>query len=291
MFYYKRNYYKLNINNKSYKLVYKIKKYQKESDTLKRILIYEKIISIEQRVKIVHAILNNVYCNGKTLIDYIDFQWNTYTYHKLTTDILNSEYFIILEILSSYLIYENDKKNTDNITHKKLNNYVYSKEVSTFNNNTCFNSSKSYFEISTYTELDLNEYYNTHKRTTKKWKNSKTYKLNNIFSYNKIFNNSYYDWITDTFKTIEHNDAISRKGIIDINIPYISKWCYVDSYNNFEFNNIKYIIDNKCNSYKGSMDYILCFKQNNKYYFFDNNIDIIDNALIAEVKESNVSKN
>jgi hypothetical protein len=131
MFYYKRNYYKLNIDNKSYKLVYKIKKYHKEHNSLKKILINEKIIPISQRFKIVNAILNNVYRNGKSLINYIDFQWNIYNFHKLTTDILNDEIFIILEILSSYLIYDN-KKDIDNtiITHKKLNNYVYNKDFS-----------------------------------------------------------------------------------------------------------------------------------------------------------------
>ena len=83
-------------------------------------------------------------------------------------------------------------------------------------------------------------------------------------------------------KVLIHND---RDGLIDKNKPYIAEWKQVNTDNEFEFNKNKYKISNKLKQYqlhnnnnnKYIMYSVLCYyiPHEDKYYFFDENIDEI----------------
>lgn len=82
-----------------------------------------------------------------------------------------------------------------------------------------------------------------------------------------------------------------HKGTIDeINV---AKWCTVDTENVFEFMGDKYKISDSLEQYavdldndnKASMEKILCYylPQSDKYLFYDENIDQIDNSFIVKM--------
>ena len=77
----------------------------------------------------------------------------------------------------------------------------------------------------------------------------------------------------------------NRYGLIDKKKPYKQEWCVVNTLNDFEFDGEKYWIndvpqydvgeDNQC-----EQDRILVLEQDNNRYYFDMNIDRIDNKHI-----------
>lgn len=152
-------------------------------------------------------------------------------------------------------------------------------------------------------ELNKEKYKND--KEIVKWKNSKTYKINQLYSSNDKYEevtddrvSIYYiskdkldEYINDesfkfkgnikTKKVLVHK---GRKGIIDKTKPYIAEWKQVNINNEFEFNKNKYKISNKLKQYqldldsdKYIMDSVLCYyiPHEDKYYFFDENIDEI----------------
>ena len=152
-------------------------------------------------------------------------------------------------------------------------------------------------------ELNKEKYKND--KEIVKWKSSKTYKINQLYSstdrYEEVTDDRvsvYYiskdkldEYINDenlkfkgnikTKKVLVHK---GRKGIIDKNKPYIAEWKRVNTNNEFEFNKNKYKISNKLKQYqldldsdKYIMDSVLCYyiPHEDKYYFFDENIDEI----------------
>ena len=104
--------------------------------------------------------------------------------------------------------------------------------------------------------------------------------------------------ISNTFNVWDKTTKLikGRKGIIDKTKSYIASWCTVDTENNFIFNNNKYKINEevsqytirkkkpKFDDYKNDyqMDKILVYKQDGQMFFFDQNIDRIDNDLIIK---------
>lgn len=87
----------------------------------------------------------------------------------------------------------------------------------------------------------------------------------------------------------------ARKGMIDKSKPYISEWCAVDTENIFESQGSKYKISEsvlqynirtkmpRFDDYKNDyqMDQVLVYEQDNNLYFFDQNIEQIDNKNIT----------
>lgn len=103
-----------------------------------------------------------------------------------------------------------------------------------------------------------------------------------------------------TYKTIpvSHSFSVIRQdykiiegweGIISPTLPYTSNWCLVDVDNTFEFNECKYKISNEVKQYERNkngeyeMDKILIYQQGDNLYFFDQNIDIINNEYIVKL--------
>lgn len=134
---------------------------------------------------------------------------------------------------------------------------------------------------------------------------SKLNKINEIYSqeereiedYEKnIISNNFHTWNKVT-KIIPKRD-----GVIDKARPYISEWCIVDTENIFTFQSEEYRIsedvkqynirlkmprfDDYRNDYK--MDKILVFKQDNKLYFYDQNINIINKDNILKLTSKSI---
>lgn len=102
---------------------------------------------------------------------------------------------------------------------------------------------------------------------------------------NKSYKNIYGEKIWD-YKMVEYG---GHKGIINPNRPYISKWCVVDTRNIFEFQNKKYMISKNIKQYqvgkdnKCEMDMILVFEQDGNMYFFDQDINEINEKYIYKI--------
>lgn len=79
-----------------------------------------------------------------------------------------------------------------------------------------------------------------------------------------------------------------HKGLIDKNKPYKVKWCSVNTDNEFMFDNNKYKISDKVEQYglKNDiyiMDKVLVYEQYGNKYFFDQEIERIDNKFIKKL--------
>jgi hypothetical protein len=228
----------------------------------------EKILTVEQKKKIIYAILKIKNDLNQTIEEQMLKKLHDIDCHKTTKDNLFDGVAKSLDILSDFLLAENDK---DLYTNHKLNK-LQSKEIPS-------------------TDVDyMNDKYRKNKQITKKqedgWKNSKTYRMNMIFSYDKLkesLEDGVYWNNTQVNKTIEPNEK--RDGIINKYEKYTYCWCNVDTENCFIFNGIEYKIDN-IEQYKKrklttrdkhkeeyEMDKILAFEQYGKNYFFD--MDII----------------
>lgn len=105
--------------------------------------------------------------------------------------------------------------------------------------------------------------------------------------------------ISHTFNVWDKNVRTikGRQGLIDKSKPYTAKWCIVDTENIFLFNEQEYKIDKSVRQYNPrnkkpkyddyrndyNMDKILVYEQNGNMFFFDQNIDRIENELIKEI--------
>jgi hypothetical protein len=112
-------------------------------------------------------------------------------------------------------------------------------------------------------------------------------------------------WQQKPFKNI-HGENIyeyrtkiikGNNGVVNPKQPYKWAWCYVNTENEFEFDSKKYKIDNTVKQYQGriirdrhgeediiyDMDMILCYEQNGKQFYFDQNIDRIKNEHIQQI--------
>jgi hypothetical protein len=193
-----------------------------------------------------------------------------------------------------------------NLKNKSVEEYLYSGT----NDDLEFGESNEEFvsinqRFIDYEEQLVNELY-TYKKTNKEkrqWENTRTHKQNMLFSCerkykyitdNKVktykFNNvkemqeflNNYPKFTNQIKPLKVLVHNGRDGLIDKNKSYIAEWKQVNTDNEFEFNKNKYKISNKLKQYqlnndKYIMDSVLCYyiPDENKYYFFDENIDEI----------------
>lgn len=185
-------------------------------------------------------------------------------------------------------------------------------------------------------QTDQKTYNKNNKRKIKKYKQSKTYKIIRIFSkkdiklqeiykltnkdvfglnellnmrkkLNLVTEQDYTAWLEKPAKNLFNQNIFTIKkktykgwqGIINTDIPYISKWCYVNSIGEFEFNSKKYLIDiEKIPQYQDirkdkylknesgwSMDNIYCVEQEEKLYFWDMDIVQLCDKYISKTEE------
>ena len=132
----------------------------------------------------------------------------------------------------------------------------------------------------------------------KKWQNSRSYRINNIYSYNNHKDTkTYFNWILNkecTYNILYHHKFTRT---IDPERHYIAQWCIVDTNNIFNFNGKYYQINKSLNQYKVKndndclMDKILVYQQDNNIYYYDQDIYEIDSSKIIEIGENNEFEN
>ena len=260
-----------------------------KTDKNKTIGFYYKLYAIKKipfnkKCCLVNKILNKKVNTGYTLKEQIEYVWSNKNYKKISDDNLNDKESVILSRLAQYLYfgYENDEKN---ILTREQKKEIKKKEVSDFesignyinyNGNYKLDGEPNTWEIHISTKNRMRRFRKNkkYKGAINRWKKSKTYKINSIYTYdNKKIGK--YHWC--------------RKGIIDNTKPYKSQWCVVDANNIFEFDNCKYHISGKVKQFdigkndKYKMDKILVYEQDNNIHFFDQNIDRIENKFIMEL--------
>ena len=205
------------------------------------------------------------------------------------------------------------------VKNKFIEEYLYGSPSEDYDDYYVFDSETEYVEQDTPKEL-LKDYCNLRIKEInlvkdsrkqkgnddkKNWENSKTYKINQLYSstdkYEEVTDDRVSVYYISKDKLIEYINDESLKfkgdiktkkilvhkgsqGIIDKNKPYIAEWKQVNTDNEFEFNKNKYKISNKLKQYqldldsdKYIMNSVLCYyiPDENKYYFFDENIDKI----------------
>lgn len=299
-------YYNLKIDgNKIVKLVYNIQQYKYIKDQSKKNInnlknggvqienikinnnyyyyqkYAEKKYDAHKRKKIVDAILRIKLSSGKTLENEISEYHDNFGVKKTAKDNLFSTKYLILDILSTYLILEDDPDGLiilDNNDFKK----IHSKECEFRDENIYYKSKDS--KQKRNNEMQL-----------KNWAKSKTYRMNQIFSYDYTKENKEHNtYNNNTLQIGENKKNYCRNGIIDKYDEYISKWESVDvdgffEYNNFLFQIINYdpykkrkAFSRDYNKDEYDMDKILVFEQYGNLYFFDMDIYQIDNKYIKK---------
>ena len=266
-----RKYYKV------YSLVEKNSEYRKKlvELLLKKEIYKKETVEYEiDGVKIKKEILNNE-----------EFIYNQIYkgIYKRTSDNLENEYTAILDLFSSYLMCDlklasclngknfNNKKDT---THEKSMYYYINK----------FNKKPTSFSIDKMNKESYEKYALKNKYRHGKWIKSKTYRHNAIY-YSSVPNEYYnWDWLNKKWIKIVR-PKLKDTGLIDIDKKYISEW--VNVYNKvFEFDGNKYEISKKNIDYKmnkdneSAMGMVLCFKQDENIYFFNEKIFRLEDVKI-----------
>jgi hypothetical protein len=113
--------------------------------------------------------------------------------------------------------------------------------------------------------------------------------MDSIVSYDN--NNETEEYILGQTINIKPRVHIKYDRLIDPKNPYIVSWCNVDENNEFFFNEKIFTVIAKqyTAKKKGNLyfvqDKILCYFQDNHYFFFDMNIDRINENDIREKME------
>lgn len=268
--------------------------YDGKNDKRKTIGFYYKLyaikkISFNQRCNMVDKLLNRMTNTNCSTRDRIEYMWRNRNYKKTKRDTLFDNESIILSNLAQYLYtgFEHPENNILTDTQREI---IKEKEVASFENignyinydgNYKLEGEPNTWQIFISTKKRMKRFKNSkkHKGSVNRWRKTTSYKINKIYTYKNNKTGKYYFY---------------RKGLINPNNPYTAEWCIVDTENIFEFHGNKYKInksvkqyntrtkkpryDDYKNDYK--MDKILVYDQDGKMYFFDQNIDRINNDLI-----------
>jgi hypothetical protein len=189
--------------------------------------------------------------------------------HKTKSDSLNGEYEKIFDIIGLYLSIKRHNKNekyTWNIPDEKPKKEISFDELLEKHKQKKIKK----FEKKKIQKNKHEKWIARHQGQVNRWGKSKTSALNKLY-------------LQDDFK-----EYWSRFGLFDPSKPTISNWSIIDTENKFSFNNQLYKIDESLEQYKvyddnaAGMEKILCFYVPNedRYYFFDENIVPIKNELI-----------
>ena len=245
-----------------------------------------KNFTYEKRLYVVNMILNKMkHSCGMAINEYINHMQPKTSVDKKTNDTLFNVESILLSSLGEYLL---RAKDDSNILYSEDMNFIQRTEVATFGeyirsknggNYIRSGENKNAWNINITEGHNIKRFEKRYSSETRRWKKSKTYRMNEIYSFDN-----------GRERELHHK----REGLIDWSKPYMSEWCVVDTENTFIFNEVKYKIgkdivqynirkkkpnyDDYKNDYQ--MDQILVYEQDNKLYFFDQNIEQIDNNKI-----------
>lgn len=255
----------------------------------------------DDRVELLQKLMLNYwegYCNAHWIWLY-KFDPNKRNYEDKTKSFLSR--------CADFLLY-NRYKDTNIVTphmNKKIKTNEYSLDGDWQNENLEIELEETVSYLSKFVkeehkqlgEMATNKYDN---KVEYKKHTSKTSRILDIYSdnekkiedYKKIhISNTFNVWGKST-KRIS-----ARKGLIDKENPYISEWCVVDTENVFEFEGNKYKISEDVKQYKVrakkpkyddykldyQMDQILVYEQDDNLFFFDQNINQIENNKVIKV--------
>jgi len=243
------------LENQDNKYIYKLRKIGKKVKLNKGeyyLLLAKKKLSLKTKLKIIDKIFALKDMN-ETIGESIWFNFEKMAIKKTTT--LNyNEYIYMLDVLSMFLISDGlDHNVLDGLKVKRIKKYEIAPLVSN-NNVQELNTHK--FVLNKTTKEKVKNFQQKRKKATKRWKSSNTYKLN------KILRN--FD-------------------------KFDSSWSYVNTHNSFTYKNKNYCIEDDVIQYKVKndnkceMDFILVLEDNsNKLFFFNMNMESIDNKKIIE---------
>lgn len=316
------NYFTLRLQHRDFKLLYRIREYviipphkvdnirkngtplksygKKNKDGTVVVAYYQlysqKLTSLKTKNKLIQRVLDEVVGdNGLTLEDHIEHTWDTKNAHKTTKSRLRDKESMILETLADYLM---GGIEGDGILTRDMSRTIKNKEIVTIagmiNTDSDGNIDDSLREKSSKTwqirKMRKRKYKKYIANTPKRWKKSNTYKMNSIYSYSsESENNKTYNWIKDTWTEKDEKYIYKIDRLIDTKKKYTSEWCLVSTENEFDFLGDRLKLDKTAKQYKASkdgsyqMDKILAIRQNGKTYFFDENIDQVENQKIKIV--------
>lgn len=249
-------------------------------------------ISTEQRNENIEFILNKKCKNGCSFLDNLIDCWERKS-EKTKNNFLHDESSLSLEKLADYILSGNEGSD---ILDKKSWERIKEYEVASFDHMTFDDENLDITDSNTKT-YEKNKITKDQKKKrdalrsgqTKRWNNSTTKKMDSIVSYSNIKDTE--EFILGKQIIIKPRIEVKYDRLIDPNRPYVVSWCNVNEENEFEFNQKKFTVIAKqyTSRQKGHLyfiqDKILCYFQDNNYFFFDMNIDRISEEDIREEKD------
>lgn len=249
-------------------------------------------IPIEQRNENIELILEQKCKNGCTFLDNILDCWHRKS-EKTKDDYLYDEASFSLEKLADYILSGNEGSD---ILDKKNWERVKEYEVASFDHMTfddenleITDSGIKTYEKNKLTKEQKKKRESSNSGQTKRWNNSITKKMDSIVSYSNIKETE--EFILGKQVTINPRVEVKYDRLINPNIYYVVSWCNVNEDNEFEFNGKTFSVIAKeyTTRKKGHLyfiqDKILCYYQDEKYFFFDMNINKIKDDDVRVVEE------
>ena len=285
---------KVFINNKKRNLVYRVRHYEPKEEG--RIFLSEKNrrassktiegktyyltkiedVELDERKEKIEKIFQEKLHSGNTLLEEIEFLWETKFCHKNQGDKLEDFCSKVLSALADYYIAGHEGEFIlDERLWERIKNY----EVANFETDANINTEFTDEEKANKPEINKISKNKRKKRDrkfvgqTKRWKNSTTCRMDKIYSYDNT--KPEREFILGKYVDIKPRVAVKYDRKIDKSKPYLSSWETVDTDGFFLFNDKIFIVKDKqykCNPLadKGFVqDKILCYMQDDKYYFYD----------------------
>lgn len=257
---------------------HKIYNVQGGEDNIKRYVKQVEEVSLEYRTKEINKIFEQVIADGDTYYDSVNKLWDLKYCHKSQSDELEDICSKSLEALADYFLSGFEGEDIlDSKRWEKIRRYEVASLVEDYDDSEYESSGNGGYEKRKMTEHAKKQFEHDNKGQISRWNNSTTKKLGEIVSYDNYYEEEVY--ILDKKHVIHPRVRVVKNRIIDKDIPYMAEWCTVDVDGNFSFDGIEWqVLDSQydCNPLADSgivQDKILCFVQNEEYYFFDMNID------------------
>lgn len=249
-----------------------------------------KQISLKSKRWLIDKILSTkVKGHNITLEDKIEDKWQTKNAHKTTTTPLMDREARLLDILANYYL---GGVEGEGVLTMDMSRTIEKREIVTIagmmnsdeeNNVTEFSSqAKNRWE---FRRMSKEKRRKVKKDAPARWKNSRTYKMNDIYS--KIIPETprVKNWKTQEKGKPNEDYHYNIDRLINPTRFYESKWFLVNTSNEFIRKGITYTIDKSVKEYKKVRDYykmdkILVVEQDSNTYYFDQDIDPIPTSKI-----------
>lgn len=320
------DYFNVKVENRKLKLIYRIREYAivpdrdkarnlkkngtklksfgfKHSDGRVTTAYYQpysiKQTSLKQKQRTIQKVLNLIVGENegeKTLEQHIQEIWCEKNAHKTTKDALMDKEAMVLDVLATYYL---GGVEGDGILTQDMSRTIQQKEIVTVAGMMGSDGEENIKEeevqsqhLWEYRIMNKKKHARVTKGAPKRWKNSRTHKMINLFSFNDHKDElQLWDWIKEEWigANLDYHYKIDR--IIDPERPYNSKWCIVDTENAFKFGDEVLKIDESVEQYKvgkdnrAEMDWIFVIEQDGKRLYYDQLVNQIENKKIKMMGE------